>query len=255
MGKLIMGDIMKRRKKNKLKKIINNKYLYLGVFLFLIVISYLTITDNINIEKYFRDVLFYPAKYISSVSFVDDVNGELEKENADLRRMLDVKESLSSYDIIYSVVIERNNSYWNNSVTINKGSLDGIEKGMAVVDYKGLVGTVEKVNSNNSLIKLITSSDKYNNVSVKILGNKEINKLLKISNNKFIIEGINKNIELKVGDKVVTNGLSNKFPSGITVGEISSIDSDFYNVSNIATVSISADIDNMRFVAVLKRKI
>ena len=60
---------------------------------------------------------------------------------------------------------------------------------------------------------------------------------------------------IQVGDKIVTNGLSNKFPSGIAIGKVSSINEDLYNVSNIATVTLDANIDNLRFVAILKRKV
>lgn len=256
MGKLIIGDNMKRKNKNnKFKKIVNNKYTYIVIFLVLFVVSYLTVTNSINIERYFRDVVFYPTKYIKSLSFIEDFDEELVKENNELKKLLSVEKSLSDYEIVYATVVERNNSYWNNSVTINKGVLDGIEEGMAVVDYNGLVGVIERANDNNSLVKLIISTEKYNNISVKILSDVEINKLLKVSNNKLIIEGINKNSNVKVGDKVVTSGLSNKFPSGIIVGKVSSIDSDFYNVSNIAIVTVAADIENMRFLAVLKREI
>ncbi len=251
-----MGDNVKKKKnESKLKKIIKNKYTYLAVFLVLITFSYLTLTNSVNIEKYLRDVIFYPFKNINSQPFIEEVEKELRDENNELKKLVDIGDSLSSYDVIYATVIERNNSYWNNSLTINKGSDDGVEEGLAVVDGNGVVGRIDRVNNNNSTIKLITSYDKYNTLSIKIKSETEINKILKASNNKLIIEGINKNSNVKVGDMIITNGLSNKFPSGLVIGKISSIDSDYYNVSNTATVSLLANIENLRFVAILKRKI
>ena len=59
--------------------------------------------------------------------------------------------------------------------------------------------------------------------------------------------------KVKVGDKVVTSGLTTKFPSGIIIGSIIEIEKDYYDTSNVATVFLASDIDNLRFVAVLKR--
>ena len=95
-----------------------------------------------------------------------------------------------------------------------------------------------------------------NSISVKVKGSDyELNKILKVKNGNLIIEGINKNINIQIGDKIITNGLSNKFPSGITIGEVFMVNEDLYSISNIATVSLSANIDNLRFVAILKRKV
>lgn len=257
MGKLIKGDNNMRRKKkqNRIERILNNKYTYVFIVFFLIIMSYLTVTNKINIEKYFRDVIFYPTKFIDTKPFIEDVNSEMQKENEDLKRLLNIKDSLADYEVIYATTIVRNNSYWLNNITINKGESSGIKVGMAVVDYNGLIGYIEKTSMETSLVKLITSNDKYNTASVKIVGHDEVNKILKVSNNKLIIEGINKSSNIQVGDKVITNGLSDKFPSGITIGEISSINNDFYNVSNIATVKLHSNVENIRFVAVLKRNI
>lgn len=245
----------KKKKQNTFQKIIKNKYTYLAGVLLLLVLSYLTVMNRINIEKYFRDILFYPSKNIVSSEFLDSLNNELEEENKELKSLLNISNSLSDYDIIYAVVIERNNSYWTDSLTINKGENDNILKGDIVVDGSGMVGVLDRVNKNNSTVRLITSSSKYNSTSVRIKGEEEINKILKVSSNKLVIEGINKNSKVKVGDKVVTTGLSNSFPSGIEIGVIASLEDDFYNVSKTATVDLSSDIENVRFVAILKRKL
>lgn len=62
--------------------------------------SILAINNIFNIEKYFRDILFYPARLIPTASFIEDVNNEIEKENEELKSLLNIKESLSEYDII-----------------------------------------------------------------------------------------------------------------------------------------------------------
>ena len=170
-----------------------------------------------------------------------------------MKKLLNIDFSLTDYDYVYAAVIERKNDFFLDEITINKGEKDGIREGMAVVDYNGLVGTIEKTTFYTSVVKLITNSSKYNNISVKVVGEEILNKILTVSNNKMIIEGIDKDSKVKVGDKIVTSGLTTKFPSGIIIGTIIEIEKDYYDTSNVATVFLASDIDNLRFVAVLKR--
>lgn len=252
MGKLIIGDDMKKRRKKR-KKFFNKKYLYIFIIPLLFIVAYIEISSGIYVSGYFKDLLFYPTREIDSTEFLLSINKEIKEENIELKKMLNIQETLTGYDIVYATVVERNNSYWYDTVTINKGKNDGIEEKMAVVDSYGLVGTIELVSNNTSVIKLITNSDKYNEFSAKIAGISEINKIVSVSNNKLVIEGIDKNTKIKIGDKVVTNGLSNKFPSGILIGEIASFEEDYYGISNTAHIKLASNIDNLRFVAVLKR--
>lgn len=243
---------MKKRRKRK-KKIINKKYLYIFLMLILLGLAYFEISKEIYISGYFKDILFYPTRRIDNYSFSIAINDEIKKENDELKKTLKIEKSLTDYELYYATVIERNNAYWYDTITINKGKKDGIEEGMAVVDSYGLVGSISKVSNNTSIVKLITNSDKYNEFSAKITGTKEVNKVISVSNNKLQIKGISKDLKIAVGDKVVTNGLSNKFPSGLLIGEIISLEEDSYGISNKATIKLASNIENLRFVAVLKR--
>ena len=78
---------------------------------------------------------------------------------------------------------------------------------------------------------------------------------LAFSNNNLVINNLDKNISDISNSFVYTSGLSDKFPSGILIGRISSLENDVYNVSKTATVDLASDINNLRFVAVLKRGI
>ena len=98
---------------------------------------------------------------------------ELEKELDDLKSLLNISESLTDFSIVNATVINRNSAYWNQELTINKGSNDGIKEGMAVIDGSGLVGRVVKTSLSTSTIKLITSNSNDNKISIKIWSNNE----------------------------------------------------------------------------------
>lgn len=237
----------------KSRKKIKKKNLLIVIVIVLTVLSYLTVNNHIYIEKYFRDLFFFSFDYVPSKNFTVTLKDEVEKENESMKKLLNIDFSLTDYDYVYATVIERKNDFFLDEITINKGEKDGIREGMAVVDYNGLVGTIEKTTFYTSVVKLITNSSKYNNISVKVVGEEILNKILTVSNNKMIIEGIDKDSKVKVGDKIVTSGLTTKFPSGIIIGTIIEIEKDYYDTSNVATVFLASDIDNLRFVAVLKR--
>ena len=76
---------------------------------------------------------------------------ELQKENYRLREMLGFKER-TEYSLLPAEVIARDPSHWFETITINKGYADGVEKDMAVVTSQGLVGNVMFVARDSSQI-------------------------------------------------------------------------------------------------------
>lgn len=242
----------KRIKKNK-KNNFTKKYILSFFCIILLVLSYLEINNNIYITGYFKDVFFLSMSNLSSDEFINGINLELIEENKKLKDIISISNSLSSFSPIYAVVVERNNLSWFNYVTINKGSIDGIEVGMAVVDSFGLVGIVEKVSLKTSLVSLITSNKKSNNISVKINIENPIYSILSISSDGAIINNIDKSVSNLSSAFIFTSGLSDKFPSGILVGKVNNIKSDIYNASKTVYVDIVGDVNNLKYVAVLKR--
>ena len=123
------------------------------------------------------------------------------------------------------MVITRNIGYWYNTITIDKGKNNGVEKNMAVIINKGLIGNVVSVSNYNSTVKLLTTEDINSKISVKIrINNKKfIYGLLTKYNKKdktFNIEGIAENTNIPINSFVTTTGLGNSFPSGILIGKV-----------------------------------
>lgn len=215
---------------------------------------------NWNFSFILRDILYFP---ITIIDFdkdyklnLDSVSLELSKELENLKENLEINNSLTDFSCVNATVINRNTSYWNSELVINKGSSSGIKIGMAVMDGNGLIGSVIKTSFKTSTIKLITSNHD-NKISIKIWHDSiSINKILEQDeNNNLIISGIDNNFDIKIGDIVTTSGLSDIYPSGITIGTIERIDNDKFGISKKAYVRPSGDFDNIRFVVVLIRSI
>ena len=242
------------RKKRKKKKI-DFKYKII-IFLLFIVISLALLSYSFSFNLYITDSInniFYSM--FSSLTNKSDligknINLEYEEELSSLKNDLNIKYSLVDYEIINGVVISRNPSYWLNEIVVNRGSKDGIIEGMGVVVSEGLIGYVNQVYQSSCRVTLITNSS-FNNTSV-IVNNIYI--ILEYDeDNKLYINQLDNSDSIKVGDVVLTSGLTDKYPRGITIGYISKIEDNTYKTGKKLYVSLYYDINDLRYVSFLKR--
>ena len=237
MGRLIIGDNMKKK----------DKYL-LVLIIFLLIFSYCEINSNFRIGGLIRDFIYFPFKKDKKDLFTL-MNKEIEKENSELKNLLGIDYSNTDYEAINASVIERNSTYWLDELTINKGKDDKVEEDQIVITDKGMIGKVISVSTSTSKIKLITGFSEP--IMVDINNN---SKMLFSDNYNLYVKGINKSDSINPGDKVSTLGLSINYPKGILIGEIEELNDTSSGVGLIAKVKLSADINNLEFVSVLKRK-
>ena len=239
------------------------KYKSPFLLLVLLIISYLTIFHNgFKLFNYLKDLLFYPVHAITSnISLSnevsDSINNNLKEEINELKKLNNINLSISEFNMINGTIIERNREYWFNNLTINKGSIDGIELDMAVIDSNGLIGRISMVNKYSSIVKLITTNDTKNKVSAVIQNNKE--KIYGIingydSSKNLLYLTINDNKNILENSKVETTGMGGVFPSGILIGKVVDVIKKEDGVTNIVRVKPSSNIEGERYVSVLSRK-
>ena len=277
------------------KKMTSKKYVFIGVviliIILLIIFSFTLKEDRkLNpVESFLRDTLSYaekivtyPFSYITTktreYNKLKDVNEEndiletsldridaIETENVELRRQIDalknelnIDYTLTDYEYLNATVTSRSVGYWYNTITINKGSYNGIEKDMVVINSKGLIGRVIKTSTFTSDVRLITTSETNNKISVHISnGDNNLYGLINnydYSKNLLEVEGISNTKDVDIGDFVYTSGLGGIFPSGILIGSVSEITTDSYDLAKIIKVKPSADFSNINYFSVLKRK-
>ena len=264
---------MYRRKKEKKKRIVI-------VFISLIVVFLLLFTSVSLTRKYsfiesilkdvamtFNKIIMYPFTALNnekgedlSKSYViqKNVNKSLEKEIEELKDALKLNETLTEYDTINATVLSRNKSYWFNTVTIDKGSKEGIKEEMAVVTKNGLVGMINKVSYTSSEVKLITSDDVNYKVSVGISTDNGDTYAILNGYDKdtglLTVTGVDKTMTIKEGAVVVTSGLGGKTPRGIYIGSVKTQKNDKYNLSKTIYLETGQDFNNIHYLTVLKEK-
>ena len=277
------------------RKKIEKKYILLGAVVFIVLLLVIVSAVVMNkrnlspVEMAIKDsvilvqkVVYSPIRFvkdkITEISKLHDIyeeyqilenkvqetdsikakNAELEDEVEKLRKTLDLNQTLSQDAYLNATVVNRNLGYWYNNITIDKGSKNGVEVDMPVVVSEGLIGKVSKVTNFNSTVKLLTSDDINNKISVKInVDGKNVYGLLSGYDKKtgaFIVEGIADNTEIKKGSMVLTTGMGDIFPSGILVGKVSKITKDNFDLARTVEVTSDVSFDDIRYVTILKRQ-
>lgn len=173
---------------------------------------------------------------------------ELESQNQKLKDLLGYveKQPLSSRPIPARVV-GRSADHWWQQVTLNRGSNAGIQEGFVVKAEGGLVGLVESVTPNTSRVLLI--SDLKSQVGVTVSRTSAKGVLRGDSSAEAVLEFYEKVPNVKVGDLVSTSTYSQKFPAGLAVGRIKSLDLKKLPAS-VAKVELFPPIRSLDWVAV-----
>ncbi len=246
------------RKLNKVESLFKDGFTYIEN---IITYPFNYVSDNIKSYKKLKDVGKSNDVLETSIDRIDSI----EAENIELRRQLDalkeelnINYTLSDYEYLNATVISRNVGYWYNKLTINKGSYNGVEKDMVVISSKGLIGRVVKTSTFTSDVRLITTSDTNNKISVHVSNGD--NNLYGVINgydykkSVLELEGISNTKDVNVGDYVYTSGLGGIFPAGILIGTVTEITTDSYDLAKIMKVTPSVDFNDINYVSILKRK-
>ena len=155
-------------------------------------------------------------------------NEILQKENAELKGMLDFKEAYSSFDIVGAEVIAGDVSEMFNTFTINCGTSDGVEEGSFVVTSQGLVGVIGTAGPISS--KVISIVDEQNKIIVRTLENNEMLRVTGTYDDEggsFLkIDRILDDTVINEGDVLVTSNSGDVYPYGIKVGIVKEIGTD-----------------------------
>ena len=257
--------------RNFLLFIYRNNFTFL--FLILEIVSFYLL---VNYNSYHRATWLSSSNKISGNIYnsysnatqylmLQQINEELAKENAYLRSQMPAsfKDSKDYFSLVYDKLNKRQYTYRsarviNNSVnkhfnyiTINKGSLNGIEKEMGVISAKGVVGIVKDVSEHySSVISLLNTRLK---ISAK-LKDKGFFGALGWDGKDYRYAWLNEipiHASVSVGDVIVTSGYSSIFPEGILIGTVEAVEKDkgesFYRIK----VKLSVDFKDLSFVEVI----
>ena len=193
----------------------------------------------------------------SDISFDLALSREKDQEIENLKKLLDLKTTLSRFSIVYATSIYRNVDYFNESITLDKGSDDGIAKDMAVVTELGLVGKIDRVMAHSSELKLLTAQD---GMQLSVVVNSSETSFYGVlseyqrTTDSFLVTGIPATANVQVGDTVTTSGLGGIFPAGIYIGTVSACQNDAFGITKNIQIKANQDFNHLKYVAILKKE-
>ena len=181
---------------------------------------------------------------------------ELRQQNEMLREQLGLARTIP-FAQIGAEVIAKDHDNLSSTITINKGSLQGVRKGMPVVafqgDLEGLVGKVVLAGLGSSqvlplydpacFVSARLDRSRYEGMvggqgkDVELLEMKYVKKLAKDT--------------IEYGDMVVTAGLGGLFPKDINIGRVRELNAQVYETSLEIFVEPLIDFDRLEYVFVL----
>mgnify|MGYP000649433602 CR=1 FL=1 len=241
------------------------KYHFTIIFILLEVISFSLIVLHNN---YQRTVFSgYTASFFGTISSivttVDDyfylkvTNDKLVAENTELKNKIEELKAINreiqtdtlwqgidsiSTDYIYKTAEIINSSFnkTKNYITINKGTLEGINSEMAVCSGDGVIGIVERVSRHYAKVLPLINANLR--VSAKIKKNGYYGSLQWDGNDYrySFLNDIPFHVNAEVGDTIVTSGFSSIFPEGKLIGFVESVNKE---TANFLTIKVKLATD------------
>lgn len=175
---------------------------------------------------------------------------ETELENERLKKILQLKSERPDY-ITSARVFARDPTSWFRMLWINKGSDDGIARDMVAVTSLGPVGRVHRVLKNGANVMLIT--DVSSAVAVRLQSSRTGGILEGRGDNTCYLKYVSKDVEVNIGERIVTSGLEGIYPRGLLVGYVTEVKSEGEEIFQFIEVTPAQDLNTLDEVAVLKR--
>jgi rod shape-determining protein MreC len=225
----------------------------------------------LNTTSKFTGSIVERADNVSDFFKLKQVNEALAEENAKLKTQAlnqklirtDSSEKFSipsdaldsvQYFVRTAEVIDNSIRNTSNFITIDKGSKDGILPGMGVVNENGVVGKVRSTSKNRA--QVISVLNKNNQISATL---KRTNRLGSIQWDgldpkvaKLLYIPVD--VEIQVGDSIVTSSFNSIFPKYEMIGVVKSAKPDQHSRDYEIEVSLSVDFGSLNYVYVIENR-
>lgn len=210
------------------------------------------------------------AMYFQSIDAVQAENERLKKENQSLKDRLDraelielenerlreyltMKSKYPSMSFENGMIISHSGGNYMTTFTVNRGTLHGVKKDMAVITSHGIVGKVSEVGLNWCMVSTMIEDGMSVGVAVPRSGETGILKGDYSMRYEGVckIEYLDEDADVKVGDAVYSSGASSIYPADLKIGTVTAVSLDEYSRTLVATVTPAVDLTDLRWVMIV----
>ena len=210
------------------------------VVYFILLSFSLVLTFNTNFYQKSKFIVFLNSIANDSKETLNKLNGyfvlkkinsDLIQENLFLKNKLEGVSKNANSDSIHNTtfyyqnakVISNNLSYLKNYLVIDKGIKNGLSKEMGVISSTGIVGIINHSSLNYSSVMSVLNIETKINAKIKrssYFGTLEWDGS---SSEHLLLNDIPETADVKIGDSIITGGMSLIFPEGINIGVVSNL--------------------------------
>ncbi len=180
---------------------------------------------------------------------------EAIRENEQLRQLLDLQARRRDLTFETAKVTARSTSNWESTLTLSKGSGDGIEAGDCVITETGvLVGVVAETGLNWSTVSTVINTDTEMGGIVNRTFSAGVleGDFALMNQGKLKLNYLPEGAQLVSGDEVLTSGRGDMFPSGLPVGQVEGVFTDPSGQTRYAVIVPAVKLDSLIEVFVIK---
>lgn len=171
----------------------------------------------------------------------------LKKQNEIYKDFLELKEENKEFKFVEASVIGRDSADIYKSFTISKGSINGVKKGNAVLYGKYVVGVIDKVYPDYSIVKTILDVD-FNVSSYEIISN-EISYVTGSASlakdNQCKMANLDSSTKITYGSIICTAGIGGTVPKGLLIGTVEEICDETTDISSYAVIKPGVNVSEI----------
>lgn len=201
----------------------------------------------------------------SNLTASEDTLSDLKKQNEELtskvaelseaektaQRLEQLVNLQSTYNLKSTAarIIGASSDAWTSTVTIDKGSADGMAINMPVTSSAGVIGQIIEVSAKTSTVRLI--SDEKSGVSAMVQDTRAQGMLQGQADGTLRLDYVSADSDVKVGDIIVTSGIGGVFPKGLPLGTVTSVEKSANDVYYTIVVRQQSTTENNEEVLVI----
>ncbi|MBN1430300.1 MAG: rod shape-determining protein MreC [Anaerolineae bacterium] len=174
---------------------------------------------------------------------------EIEQDYHRLSGLLDYKSAHQNQNLVTADVIARDTSGYLRWVIINRGVRDGIRIGNPVISDQGLVGYVDDIAANTAWVRLII--DQSSAVNARLQNARAEGTVFGQLQGTLLMGLIPQEMLIEPDDMVLTSGLGGKFPAGIVIGQVTSVQRQPAELFQQAQLRPMVDFGRLEIVSVI----
>ncbi|CAB4760083.1 unannotated protein [freshwater metagenome] len=194
-----------------------------------------------------KDLKSENAKLRKKVIFNKDTSGQLKK----LKGVLDLA-GRGGYKVVSARVIGKgSSSTFSQTITIDAGTNDGVNKDMTVMGEFGLVGVIKSATSTSSIVLLM--NDPTFRIGVRIARSQSVGVLMGEGDNTFTLQLLDPSGSIEVNDVLLSLGSDNNRPfvPGLPVGYVKSVKNTSATLTQEASVKSYSNLGSLGVVSVI----